>query len=53
MTAAPEGCRRGVSSVGVALRLGVGFAVAEFDFTRPLQHPEERWVFGFNLIPSW
>jgi Tol biopolymer transport system component len=48
------GSRQGVSSAGVALRVNLfGFAVGEFDFTRPLQRPGRGWVFGFNLMPGW
>lgn len=48
------GTRQGVSSGGVALRVNLfGFAVGEFDFTRPFQRPGRGWVFGFNLMPGW
>jgi hypothetical protein len=48
------GSRQGVASGGVALRVNLfGFAVGEFDFTRPLQRPGRGWVFGFNLMPGW
>ncbi|HET9268323.1 MAG TPA: hypothetical protein VFO31_09170, partial [Vicinamibacterales bacterium] len=48
------GEREGVVSAGVALRANLfGFAVAEFDFSRPFQRPERGWIFGFNLMPGW
>jgi hypothetical protein len=47
------GSRNGVSSAGVALRLGLGVAVAEFNVTRPFQRPDDSWVWGFNLFPGW
>jgi outer membrane protein assembly factor BamA len=46
------GSRAGISSAGAALRLSLGLAVAEINFTRPFQSAE-RWVFGFNLLPGW
>jgi hypothetical protein len=50
---APGGAARGISSVGIAFRLALGFAAAEFDAVRPFQRPEKGWTFGFNLIPGW
>jgi outer membrane protein assembly factor BamA len=48
------GKRQGVSSVGVALRANLmGFAVGQFDFSRPLQRPEAGWIFQFNLSPGF
>ena len=47
------GSRSGISSAGVALRLGLGVAVAEFNITRPFQGVEDRWVLGFNFLPGW
>jgi Tol biopolymer transport system component len=47
------GTRPRISSAGFAIRTGVGFAVLEFDFSRPFQRPGEGWAFGFNLIPGW
>jgi Tol biopolymer transport system component len=48
------GDRTGVSSVGVALRANFfGYAVGEFDFSRPLQRPGKGWVFQFNLAPGF
>jgi hypothetical protein len=52
-TSIPDESRTGIASVGVAFRVGLGFAVAEFDLVRPLQASEDRWTFGFNLIPGW
>jgi outer membrane protein assembly factor BamA len=47
------GSRPGISSVGMAVRIALGFAAAEFDVTRPFQRPEDGWTFGLNLIPGW
>jgi outer membrane protein assembly factor BamA len=48
------GARKGVSSAGVALRVNLfGFAVGEFDFSRPFQRPGKGWVFQFNLSPGF
>lgn len=48
------GDRQGVSSVGVALRANLlGFAIGEFDFSRPLQRPGQGWIFQFNLTPGF
>jgi hypothetical protein len=47
------GSRSGITSTGVALRVGLGFAVAEFNVTRPFQRIDDNWVFGFNLMPGW
>jgi outer membrane protein assembly factor BamA len=48
------GARTGVSSAGVALRVSLsGFAVGEFNFSRPLQRPGKGWVFQFNLSPGF
>jgi hypothetical protein len=48
------GSRPGVSSAGVAFRVNLfGFAVGEFDFTRPFDRPGRGWIFGFNLMPGW
>jgi Tol biopolymer transport system component len=48
------GSRRGVASAGVALRANLfGYAVGEFDFTRPFQRPGRGWVFQFNLAPGF
>jgi outer membrane protein assembly factor BamA len=44
----------GVSSVGLAFRVNLmGFAVGEFDLTRPLQRAEQGWVFQFHLSPGF
>jgi hypothetical protein len=48
------GMRKGVSSAGVALRINLaGFAVGEFDCSRPFQRPGKGWVFQFNLSPGF
>jgi Tol biopolymer transport system component len=44
----------GVSSAGVALRVNLfGYAVGEFDFSRPFQRPGAGWIFQFNLAPGF
>ncbi|MBM3771840.1 MAG: hypothetical protein FJW27_11285 [Acidimicrobiia bacterium] len=48
------GDRRGVSIVGVASRANLlGFAIGEFDFSRPLQRQGRGWIFQFNLAPGF
>ena len=48
------GTREGVSSAGVALRVNLfGFAVGQFDFSRPFQRPGRGWIFQFTLAPGW
>jgi hypothetical protein len=48
------GERHGVSSVGVTLRANfLGFAVGQFDFSRPLQRKNRGWIFQFNLAPGF
>ena len=47
------GSRRGITSAGLAVRMRLGFAVAEFDVTRPFQRSDQGMVFGFNLSPGW
>jgi hypothetical protein len=48
------GDRKGVSSVGAALRLNLfGFMVGQFDFSRPLQRPGKGWIFQFTLGPGF
>jgi len=48
------GTRHGVASSGVALRVNLlGFAVGEFDFSRPFQREGRGWIFQFNLSPGW
>jgi hypothetical protein len=47
------GTRQQISSSGVAFRVGLGFAVAEFDAVKPFQRADTGWTFGFNLIPGW
>ena len=49
----PQG-RDPVSSYGVALRVNaLGFAVAQFDFARPLDRPRKDWVFSFSILPGF
>jgi Tol biopolymer transport system component len=48
------GSREGVGSAGVTLRVNLlGFAVGQFDFSRPFQRPGRGWIFQFNLSPGW
>jgi outer membrane protein assembly factor BamA len=48
------GTRQGVGSAGVTLRVNLlGFAIGQFDFTRPFQRPNRGWVFQFNLSPGF
>jgi Tol biopolymer transport system component len=48
------GSRQGVSSAGVVVRANFrGFAVAEFDVSRPFQNPGRGWVFQFGLTPGF
>jgi outer membrane protein assembly factor BamA len=48
------GGRGGVSSAGVALRANLfGYAVGQFDISRPFQRPGSGWVFQFNLAPGF
>lgn len=48
------GDRRGVTSVGAALRVNVfNFAIAEFDIAKPLQRRSQGWLFQFNFTPGF
>ena len=48
------GARDGVASAGIGFRVGFGgYAVGEFDFSRPFQRPGQGWVFQFNLTPGF
>jgi outer membrane protein assembly factor BamA len=47
------GSRSGISSSGMAFRVNLGVAIAEFDVVKPFQRPESGWTFGFNLAPGW
>lgn len=48
------GERRGVTSAGVAFRVNLlGFAIGQFNFTRPFQRETRGWVFQFNLSPGF
>jgi outer membrane protein assembly factor BamA len=51
--AAFGGTREGIGSAGLAVRVGLGFLVAEFDVTRAFQRPANGWGFGFRLMPGW
>jgi hypothetical protein len=31
----------------------LGFAVAQFDFARPLDRPRKDWVFSFSIVPGF
>lgn len=49
-----DGDRKGVSSVGVALRVNaLGFAILQFDYAKPLQRPDKGWVFQFSMAPGF
>jgi outer membrane protein assembly factor BamA len=48
------GSRDGVSSAGVTLRVNLlGFAIGQFDFSRPFQRAGRGWIFQFNLSPGF
>ena len=48
------GSRKAVSSAGVALRANLfGFAIGQFDVSRPFDRPGSGWVFQFNLAPGF
>ncbi len=48
------GDRDWVKSAGVALRVNVlGFAVAEFDYVRPLDRSRRGWLWQFGLTPGF
>lgn len=48
------GDRDPVSSVGVAFRVGVlQFLALEFDLVRPLERPQEGWLFQFAFRPGF
>ncbi len=48
------GDRDWVRSVGAALRVNVlGFAVAEFDYVRPLDRSRKGWIWQFGLTPGF
>ena len=43
-----------VTSVGAALRVNaLGFAVLQFDFSKPFQRESRGWVFQFSLAPGF
>ena len=48
------GERDWVRSAGVALRVNVlGFAIAEFDYVRPLDRSRRGWLWQFGLTPGF
>jgi outer membrane protein assembly factor BamA len=48
------GEREWVRSAGIALRVNVlGFAVAEFDYVRPLDRSRRGWLWQFGLTPGF
>jgi hypothetical protein len=48
------GDREWVRSAGAALRVNVfGFAVAEFDYVRPLDRSRRGWLWQFGLTPGF
>ena len=48
------GSREGVSSAGVTFRVNLlGFAIGQFDFSRPFQRSTRGWIFQFNLSPGY
>jgi outer membrane protein assembly factor BamA len=49
-----SGNRDWVKSVGTALRVNAfGYAIAEFDFVRPIDRPDRGWIWQFNLTPGF
>jgi Tol biopolymer transport system component len=42
-----------VFSYGAAVRILLAYIPLEFYYAKPLQRPEEDWVFGFNISPGW
>lgn len=45
---------RPITSVGAAFRVNaLGFAVLEFDLSRPLQRDRRGWVFQFSMTPGF
>ena len=48
------GDRNWVRSAGVALRANLlGFAIAEFDYVRPLDRSRKGWIWQFGLTPGF
>jgi Tol biopolymer transport system component len=48
------GDHKPVSSVGAVMRVNLlGFAIAEFDYVRPLSRPGRGWIWQFNLSPGF
>jgi len=42
-----------VFSVGIAARILLSYIPIELYYAKPLQRPEEGFVFGFNIRPGW
>jgi hypothetical protein len=48
------GDRDWVKSIGATIRFNAfGFAVGQIDYVRPLDRPEQGWMWQFNLIPGF
>jgi Tol biopolymer transport system component len=48
------GTREWARSVGAALRINVlGYAIAEFDYVRPLDRNRKGWIWQFGLTPGF
>ena len=48
------GTREWARSVGAALRVNVlGYAIAEFDYVRPLDRNRKGWIWQFGLTPGF
>jgi outer membrane protein assembly factor BamA len=48
------GTRDWARSVGAAVRVNVlGFAIAEFDYVRPLDRNRKGWIWQFGLTPGF
>jgi hypothetical protein len=48
------GSRQGVASAGIAFRVNVlGFMIAEIDFVRPFNRPQQGTMFVFQITPGF
>jgi Tol biopolymer transport system component len=48
------GDRDWVRSVGAGLRFNIlGYAIGEIDYVKPLDRPEQGWMWQFNLAPGF
>jgi len=47
------GTRPGIGSAGIALRIGLGLAIAEVDVARAFQASTNGWRVGISLMPGW